>query len=106
MEVQRLGVKSELQLLDCTTATATQDLRHTCDLPHSCGYPRSLTPRVRPGMEPTSSWILVGFVSTEPQQELPIYFLKIIFGCAFSRHVEVPGTGVEPVPQQRPELLQ
>ena len=22
-------------------------------------------------MEPTSSWILVGFVSTEPQQELP-----------------------------------
>ena len=26
--------------------------------------------RVRPGLEPLSSWILIGFVTTEPQQEL------------------------------------
>ena len=26
--------------------------------------------RVRPGIEPTSSWILVGFITTDPQQGL------------------------------------
>ena len=26
-------------------------------------------PMAKPGMEPTSSWILVGFVSAEPQRE-------------------------------------
>ena len=35
MEVPRLGVKSELELLACTTATATQDLSHVWDLHHS-----------------------------------------------------------------------
>ena len=32
MEVPRLGVKSELQLLSNVTATATPDLSHVCDL--------------------------------------------------------------------------
>ena len=27
------------------------------------------------GVEPESSWILVRFVSTEPRQELPFFFL-------------------------------
>ena len=35
MEVPRLGVKSELQVLACTTATATPDPSHFCDLHHS-----------------------------------------------------------------------
>ena len=35
MEVPRLGVKSELQLLTDTTATATWDLSLICDLHHS-----------------------------------------------------------------------
>ena len=35
MEVPRLGVKSELQLLAYATATATRNLSHVCDLPHS-----------------------------------------------------------------------
>ena len=35
MEFPRLGFKLELQLLACTTATATQDLSLTCDLHHS-----------------------------------------------------------------------
>ena len=36
MEVSRLGVKSELQLLlTYTTATVTQDPSHICDLHHS-----------------------------------------------------------------------
>ena len=55
MEVPGLGIKSELQLLAFTTATAT------------LGSP---THGARPGMEPTSSWILVGFVSAAPQWKL------------------------------------
>ena len=35
MALPRLGVKSELQLLAYTTATATPDLSHVCNLPHS-----------------------------------------------------------------------
>ena len=31
--------------------------------------------RVRPGIEPVSSWILVRFVSTEPRQELLPYLI-------------------------------
>ena len=35
MEVPRLGVESELQLLAYTTATATRDLTHIWDLHHN-----------------------------------------------------------------------
>ena len=35
MEVPRLGVKLELQLLGYTTATATWDLSRVCDLHYS-----------------------------------------------------------------------
>ena len=35
MEVPRLGVESELQLLAYPTATATPDLSYICDLHHS-----------------------------------------------------------------------
>ena len=35
MEVPRLGVKLELELQAYVTATATQDLSHSCDLHHS-----------------------------------------------------------------------
>ena len=35
MEIPRLGVELELQLLAYTTATATQDLSQVCDLYHS-----------------------------------------------------------------------
>ena len=44
MEVPRLGVKSELQLLAYTTATATQDQSHACDLHHSSWQCRILNP--------------------------------------------------------------
>ena len=56
MEVPRLGVESELQLLAYTTAYG------------NTGTP---THQARPGIELTPSWILVGFISTESQQELP-----------------------------------
>ena len=38
------------------------------------GNTRSLIHWARPGIEPASSWILVKFVSTEPQQELWQFF--------------------------------
>ena len=73
MEVPRLGVRSELQLLVYTTAaSATYTTAH--------GNTRSLTHWARPGMEPTSSWILVGFISAVPQHErLNIYFSLFAF---------------------------
>ena len=70
MEVPRLRVKSELQLLAYDTATATGiwAMSATCTTVH--GNARSLTHRARPRIEPVSSWILVRFLSTEPQWEL------------------------------------
>uniref|UniRef100_A0A8D1PHZ2 von Willebrand factor A domain-containing protein 8 n=1 Tax=Sus scrofa TaxID=9823 RepID=A0A8D1PHZ2_PIG len=55
MEVPRLGVELDLQLPACTTAHSNAG---------------SLTHWVRPGMEAVSSWMLVRFISAEPQQEL------------------------------------
>ena len=46
MEVPRLGVELELQLLAYTTATAMWDLSHVCDLHHSswqCQIPDPLS---------------------------------------------------------------
>ena len=37
----------------------------------------SLTHWVRPGIKPASSWILIGFVSAEPQRELPLVFFVL-----------------------------
>ena len=70
MEVPRLGVESELQLLAYTTTIATQDLSYVCDLYHSSRQCQSLTHWARPGIEPMSSWILARFVTTEPWREL------------------------------------
>ena len=47
MEVPRLGVQSELQLLPYTTATATPDLSRVCDLHHSSRQWRTLNPLSR-----------------------------------------------------------
>ena len=44
MEVPRLGVQSELQLLVYTTATATWDPSHACDLHHSSQLCKILNP--------------------------------------------------------------
>ena len=45
---------------------------------------RSPTHSVGPGIEPTSSWIRVGFLSTEPHRELPdsFSFLPMSFFCS------------------------
>ena len=67
MEIPRLGVGSELQLPAYTTATTIWD--STLSATHTTAQSNagSLTHGARPGMEPGSSWILVGLVTTEPQ---------------------------------------
>ena len=69
MEFASLGVESELQLPAYATATATPDLSPSATYTTAHSNARFLTYWVGPGIKPTSSWILVGFVSTEPQQE-------------------------------------
>ena len=52
---------------------------------HSHGNAGSLTHWVRPGINPETSWFLVGFVSTGPQRELPVCLrltLYIFFICS------------------------
>ena len=44
MEVPRLGVQSEQQLMAYTTATTMRDLSHVCDLHHSSRQCQILKP--------------------------------------------------------------
>jgi len=81
--VPRLGVQSELQLPATATATATQDPNCVCNLNHNSraipaayrssparGQVRaaSLTCWARPWIKPTTSWLLVRFISAAPWQ--------------------------------------
>ena len=55
-------------------------------------------PQVSSGIEPTSSWILVGFVSPAPQWELLYWFLLLLLSFFLGphpQHMEVPRLGVE-----------
>ena len=58
MEVPRLRVESELQLLAYTTPTATQDPRHVCDLHNSSWQHWILHPLSEARDQPTAFWIL------------------------------------------------
>ena len=85
MKVPRLTVKLELQLLAYTTATATEipNLSLFCDLHHSNA--RSLTHWARSGIKPASSWMLVRFITTEPQWELHLW----VFSPLYSLHLNI-----------------
>ena len=63
MAVPRLGVELELQVPAYTTATATPDPSFTLDLHHSSWQCGSLIHRARPGIETSSSWIVIVFVT-------------------------------------------
>ena len=110
MEVPRLSVEFELQLPAYTTATATTDKSVTYTTAH--GNAISLAHGVRPGIQTTSSWILVGFISAVPQRELPkktlfcidtnYYFFFFFFFFVFlpfigphPQHMKVPRLGVQ-----------
>ena len=73
MEVPRLGVELELLLLAYTTATAMPDSSCLCDLHHSSQQCRVLNPLSKVRDQTASSWILVGFLTTEPQNRNSIF---------------------------------
>ena len=72
----RLGVESELQLPTYATATEMPDMSLTCDLHHSLQQCWILDPLSKARDKPTSSWIVVGFVSAEPQWEVLFFLFK------------------------------
>ena len=67
------------------------DLSHICNLHHSSWQHRILTHWARPGIEPTSSWMLVTFVSAEPQRELSeiLFFKPALFSNTLSKKTQV-----------------
>ena len=71
MEVPRLRVQLELQLPAYTTATATPGPSHIFNLHHSLQQCRILNLLCKARDQTMSSWTVVGFITTEPQQELP-----------------------------------
>ena len=75
MEGSRLWV--ELQLQPLAYATATSDLNSVCDLYHRSQQGQILNQWARPRIEPGSSWILAGFVSTEPRWELHNFVIQL-----------------------------
>ena len=81
MEVPRLEVKSELQLLAYTTATETWGPSHLFNLHDSSWQCRILNPLGEARkIDPVSSWILVRCVATGPQWNSCVCILfQIIF---------------------------
>ena len=75
MEVSRLEVSLELQLP--TYATAMPDPSCICSLHHSSWQCWIHNHWVRPGIEPTTTWFLVGFIFAAPRWELLFLFLLL-----------------------------
>ena len=76
VEVPRLGVESELQLLAYTAATAGSNVgSNATSVTYTTAHGNnvSVTHRARPGIKRTSSWTLVWFASAVPWQERPAY---------------------------------
>ena len=72
MDVPRLGVEPELQLLAYTTTIAMQDASHICNLHHSSQQRQIFNPLIKAGIEPAYSWILDGFVIPDLWQKFPL----------------------------------
>ena len=77
MEIPRLGIESELQLLACAIAIATWD-PSTSETYTTHSNARSLTYWARPEIKFTTSWFPVGFVSAAPWQELLQSFIFLL----------------------------
>ena len=80
MDFPRLGGELELQLLAYTTATAKQDLCYICSLHYSSRQCQILNS----GTEPTSSCIIVWFITAETPGELMFFCLFIFKLTLFS----------------------
>ena len=100
MEIPRLGVETELQLL--ATATVMPDPSRVCDLHHSSWQCWTPDPLNKPRDRTASSWVLVRLISAVPQQELQgkyFYFFVCLFTAALTVYVNSK-------PLQQPKLLQ
>jgi len=99
MEVPRLGVESELQLPAYTTATAMRGIQ-AASATYTAAHGNSGSPMHLAGLgiEPATSWILVGFVSTAPQRELPLVGFLFCFLPALRPDVgsRFPDQGLNP----------
>ena len=69
MEVPRLGAELEQQLPDSPQSQQHQIWAESVTYTTTHGNAGFLTHWAEPGIEPAFLWILVGFVTTEPQQE-------------------------------------
>ena len=78
MEVLRLEIISKLQLLAYPQPQQGGIGAVSVIYTTAPGNARSLTLRMRQGIEPTSSWILVGFPA-EPQWEIQQVFVNQLF---------------------------
>jgi len=79
MGVPRLGVQSELQLPAYATAIATtQDLSHICNLHHSSWQCQILNHWARPGIEPTTSWLLSDLFLLSHNGNSSTFFFSIL----------------------------
>ena len=87
MEVPRLGVESELQLLAYTTATAAQDLSCICDLHHSsqqCRIPLSeARGRTRILMDTSQNCFHCATVGTPIIVRFLMFYFIFLFFCLF-----------------------
>ena len=105
MEVPGLGVKSELQLLAYTTATAMWNLTHICNL--YCSLQQRQILKLSTGTEQASSCILVGFLTSLATVGTPtgvslsfflsffLFFFFFFFLGLHPWHMEVPRLGVQ-----------
>ena len=77
MEVPRIGVEWELQLQPTAQPQQNQIQATSVTYVTACGNTRSLTQWVRPGIEPASSWMIVGFSTCWATTGTP----KKIYSC-------------------------
>ena len=78
MEVPRLGVQSELQLMAYATATATPDPSHICTYTTAHSNAGFLTHWTRPAIKPESSQMLDGFVNLWDTTGTPCFLLIFV----------------------------
>ena len=83
MEVPRLGVEQESQLLAYTTATAMWDLHHVCDLRRSSWQHWILDPLCEARDQTQVLMETVGLISAEPQGELQSTAYLKVSGISF-----------------------
>ena len=96
MEVPRLGVELQLQLLAYPTATATQDSSCVCDPYHSTQQRQIVNPLSK-ARDQIHILMETGWVPNPLSHNGNSFVLAILW------YVEVPDLGMEPTPQEQPK---